>query len=281
MPTRTISPRLTAAAFILAAPAAVAQEALNMPAATQPAAEHFTFRSLYRYTRLDEDPTNQNRSADDHRIDAIIAYGITGELSASLTLPLTYRRTSFNMVMPSYSDVGVADPTLMLKWRFWQRDLGPVDTIRTSLLLGAEVPIGDGALTSGSLDPIAGVVITTVLGRHGLNGSVQYTLTTGGDRQPLTFAQGQADALRADASYLFRVSPERYTAETTAASYTVLELNWRYETNGDRELFLSPGFLYEAKTWAAEVGVQIPIEQSLRHRPETEYAIVAGVRFLF
>ncbi len=265
----------------IAAGAAHAQEALNMPAATQPAAEHFTFRALYRYTSLDDDPTPRGRTVDEHRIDAMIAYGITGELSATLTLPLATRRTMFDDGTPSDTDVGVMDPTAMLKWRFWKEDLGPVDTVRVSLLVGAELPIGDGVYTSGSVDPIIGGVITSVLGRHGLNGALQYTLTTDGDDEALTFAQGQADALRADASWLYRLSPEKYAEDTKAATYSVLELNWRYETNGDRELFLSPGLLYEAKTWAAEIGVQIPIEQSVGHRPETEVAIVAGLRFLF
>lgn len=271
----------TGAGVVAVAGAAHAQEAINMPSATQPAAEHFTFRALYRYTSLDDDPTPRGRSADEHRIDAIIAYGITGELSASLTLPLATRRTTFDDATPSDTNVGVMDPTAMLKWRFWKEDLGPVDTVRVSLLVGAELPIGDGVYTSGSVDPIVGCVITSILGRHGLNGALQYTLTTDGDDEALTFAQGQADALRADGSWLYRISPEKYAEDTKAAVYSVLELNWRYETNGDRELFLSPGLLYEAKTWAAEIGVQIPIEQSVNHRPETEFVVVAGIRFLF
>lgn len=271
---------IACAPFLLLAPAAAAQEVLNMPSATQPAAGHFTVRPMARFTRYEDDPTTQGRTARETRADLIIAYGITGELSASATLPFTHRRTTFADGSTD-ANVGLADPTILFKWRFWKEDLGPIDTIRTSLLFGAELPLGDGVYTSGSVDPIVGVAMTTIRGRHGLGASVQYTLTTDGDSEPLTFGHGLADAIRADASYAFRIDPAEYESDTPAATYAVLELNTRFETNGDREVFLSPGLLYEARTWAAEFGAQIPVERSLDHRPKVDYALVLGIRILF
>ena len=61
----------------------------------------------------------------------------------------------------------------------------------------------------------------------------------------------------------------------------MLELNGLYETNGDNQIFLSPGVLYEATTWALEASVQLPIFQDLADRPETDVVVVVGVRLLF
>ncbi|MFG0292229.1 MAG: hypothetical protein ACF8MJ_03640, partial [Phycisphaerales bacterium JB050] len=90
-----------------------------------------------------------------------------------------------------------------------------------------------------------------------------------------------ADLLRFDTAYLYRLSPEEYGADFVASTYAVVELNGTYETNGDTELFISPGLLYEASRFALELSVSMPVFQNVDHRPEPEYSVGVGVRFLF
>jgi len=88
-----------------------------------------------------------------------------------------------------------------------------------------------------------------------------------------------ADLFCWDAAYLYRVTPAEFTAETDGAWYALCELNGLYETNGDAELFVSPGLMYEAARWTLELSVQVPVWQSLDHRPAAEYLLSVGLRF--
>ena len=58
-------------------------------------------------------------------------------------------------------------------------------------------------------------------------------------------------------------------------------MNGAYETNGDNEVLISPGILYEAVSWAFEASVQLPLARDLDHRPETDFSVLFGVRLLF
>lgn len=124
-----------------------------------------------------------------------------------------------------------------------------------------------------------GFAYTQVAGRHGLNGSLQWTFTTAGNDEPIFAGEDTADLGRYDLAYLFRLSPEQYSVDTTGALYAVCELNGFYETNGDNELFLSPGLMYEARTWTAELSIQVPVWQEIEHRADARYALIAGLRF--
>jgi hypothetical protein len=178
-------------------------------------------------------------------------------------------------------DFGINDLALSLKYRPFQTDLGPVDSVRLAFIGGIEIPSGDGDFSSHSFDPFAGAVFTAILGRHGINQSISYKFNTGGDEFTMRAGDGQDDALRYDTAYLFRVSPATYAADTTAALYATVELNGIYETNGDNEALLGPGLLYEAKTFAAEATVGLPVIQDVDHRPDTDLTVTLGLRLLF
>src|SRR5690606_27563470 len=84
---------IAAAAFacLFASPCALAQEAPNSPAATQPAAGHATVRQQLRYIRYGDDPTAADRRAEDIVWWHAVSVGLTGELSLSFEAPLIYR----------------------------------------------------------------------------------------------------------------------------------------------------------------------------------------------
>jgi hypothetical protein len=126
-----------------------------------------------------------------------------------------------------------------------------------------------------SFNPIIGGVFSIVRGRHGFN--------LGGSAEIVSEARDEApDMLHYDASYLFRLAPARFDAETSGkAWYAVLELNGLSETNGDNELFLSPGIMYESKRLTIDAAIQFPVWQELDHRPDTEIIIALGARLSF
>lgn len=75
------------------------------------------------------------------------------------------------------------------------------------------------------------------------------------------------------------MSPKEYAADTHAAWYALCEVNGLYETNGDHEVLIAPGIMYEARTWTAEISVQLPLWNDIEERAELDYAIVTGIRF--
>ena len=269
------------AAALFSAPPAHAQEATNTPAATQPGVGKWYVRQRVQYFRLGDDPSPEQRDIDKIVATTALTYGITRDLSATLTLPLAL--TSEDAAGPggTETEFGAYDASLTFKWRPLQWDLNPVDSVRMAFIGGIEAPTGTRDLSSHSWDPYVGAVFTTILGRHGFNQALTYKFNSGGDAYPITPGDGPDDALRYDTSYLFRLSPERYTAQTTAATYLTFELNGLYETNGDNEILAGPGILYEARTFALEAAIGFPILQDVDERPETDLVITLGFRYLF
>lgn len=260
-------------------PAALAQEAINTPAATQPGAGRLVTRFQLSIREFGHDPTGEDRSGRDITLRTIVAVGLTGDLSLEARTTAVQRD---NFSGPSPGSAGLwGESDLTLKWRAWKRDLGPVDTMRLSLLAGAEFPTGTGGMSSHSVDPIFGAVFTGIFGRHGINQAARYKLTTGDLADPIYAGESLADAILLDTAYLFRLAPAQYQTDTQGAWYAVLELNTAIETNSDVELQLGPGILYEGRRIALEAGVQLPVYQDLHHRPETEWAVTLGIRFLF
>lgn len=257
---------------LLPAPGALAQEAIHTGAATQPSPGHTIIRQQFTYHRLRDDPTGLDRSVDQFLSSTIISHGLSSDLSLSLRAPFFHREVDAPEPGDRREFTKLDDPSATLKWRFIRHDTGPIDTFRAALLAG---------VVTGSWDPYIGVVATAIRGRHGLTLQGQWLFTTDSERRPLFPGDAAADLFRADAAYVFRVSPAEYGADTKAAFYGVMEVNSFAETNGDHEVFLSPGILYEAERFAFEAGVQVPVSQALDHRPETSFSLTFGLRFLF
>jgi hypothetical protein len=260
---------------------ALGQEATNTPAATQPGVDKWYLRQRVQYIRLGEDPSPEDRDVQKVVATTALTYGVTRELSATLTLPLTLSFEDPAGPAETDTEFGAGDGSLSLKWRPLQWDLNAVDSVRLAFFGGVEAPTGSGDLGSHSWDPYAGIVFTTILGRHGFNQALTYKFNTGGDAFNTIAGDGPDDALRYDTSYLFRLDPAEYSADTTAATYFTLELNGLYETNGDNEILFGPGILYEARTFALEAQIGLPIVRDVDERPETDLVFTLGFRVLF
>ncbi|MCC6358976.1 MAG: hypothetical protein IT450_09545 [Phycisphaerales bacterium] len=276
-------PRLTATVCIaLVAASANAQEPPNAyESATQPGPGTFIFKPQLRYFDLNDAPASRWGETHQLNFSNTLNFGIARDWSASVRFPLEQRWQSSSAAGGSEESFGVGDLTTLLKWRVWRNDTSPLDTQRLAVFVGLEWPLGQSEFSSRSFDPVLGAAYTQVTGRHGVNLSGAWKFTTDGDDAPLLAGEGQADLFRYDAAYLFRIHPEQYTADTKGAWYAGFELNGLYETNGDHEVFLSPGIMYEAQSWVLELSVQLPVIQRLDWRPETDFAVVFGLRFLF
>lgn len=266
-------PLLILLSTLALAQAARAQESIVVPAPTQPGEGRFTLGERFRYLRFDDDDRG---TIDQYEAITTLQYGLPANLALSFELPVTIRDFEDRTLE------GISDMTALIKWRVWQHDSSPVDTMRLGLSAGARFGSGHDDVSDEDVDPYLGAAFMLISGRHGFNVALDYTLTTGGGHErPIMPGDAQADYVHAGLAYLFRIAPEEYTADTDASWYAVLELSANYETNADRELFIAPGILYEARRWAAELSVLIPVAAQVDERPDTEIGVIAGLRFLF
>ena len=273
--------------FLMLAPLACfwstarAQSPINAPGAMQPSTNTGVLHEMFLYRDRGPDPTMGDLGADEYIALTQVAYGLQYNLSMQLDVPVAY--SSIQPASPSDDDddFNIADSTLLLKYRVFRHDPAPAETIRFSLIGGLQIPGNSTYRMDAShdaWDPIVGAVFSTVLGRHGFNLSALYEFYTGGDE-----GMGDAfdDSVRYDASYLFRLAPAEYTEDSASAWYAVIELNGYYDLNGDHELFISPGVMYEARTFTLDASVMIPAHQDLDYRAESEFLVGIGARFSF
>lgn len=165
------------------------------------------------------------------------------------------------------TDSGFVRAGLLLKQRFLRRDLGPLDTWRASVLAGADLPGDEKVREAAHISPRLGVATTAILGRHGLNGQIDWTGRTGED-----------DRFRLNGSYLYRLAPATYAVDSRGAWYAVAEWLNEVTTGGDLRSDAVIGLLYEARNWAAEVGLRLPLAQD--GLPELRQEVVVGLRWL-
>jgi hypothetical protein len=273
------------AALSSATSSAVAQEPINATdSATSPSPGHFILKHQFRWSSLslDAGPRDRRGDIDDYSLFTTVNMGLTRDLSMSVRFPLTARDQSFTFGLNGRDrEQGIGDVSFLAKYRIYQNDVNALDTQRLSLIAGAQIRTGDSPFTGDGYNPIAGIAFTQISGRHGFNAALQTTFTTGGIRDPIRAGQSDADLIRYDAAYLYRISPAEYSAGTHGALYGVIELNGYYETNGDHELFIAPGIMYEAAKWTAELSIPLPAWQAIDDRAETDFTVVAGVRFSF
>lgn len=252
-----------------------AQAPINSDVALQPSLGHLILRQQFRYTQA-----NFDRGPADLDIRLItssttVVYGVRNNITLLLNVPTVLsRRTKNNKTGGTDTDGGFADLTALAKVRLYRNDFGPTDTARIDLLGGLELPTGEDAFSSDSVDPIVGAVATVTFGRNYVSTDLLWKFNTAGG------IQGN-DLLRYDAAYIYRLWPAEYAVGQTTQLNGVLELNGFHWTGGDNELFLSPGLQYVARRWIVEATVQLPIWQNLRSRPEREFVLGLSVRTQF
>ena len=254
--------RRCAAVLILAGATAVAQEPVFMDAATHPGRGQFYARLQLG---LEEGTLRYDGSKGTQAgMTLKLVHGLTPRLALVLDAGLRDR------VRPPEGDseAGLADWTLRLKWRVAKLDLGPVDTWRTSLFAGVRGPGSPQTRETDRIAPTLGLASTAILGRHGFNGAMSWTAKT-----------DAPEVGTVDVSHLFRLTPAAFTAGTRGAWYTVIESLNTVEPGGTRRHVLAPGLLYEARRWAWEAGVRLPVNDRASDRFNVE--AVTGFRRLF
>lgn len=271
--------QLAVVLLFFARPAA-AQEPINADSATQPSPGHVTIKEQLRFMSLNGDQGSRREQSRirDLVLSNSVAIGLSSDWSLNLRVPLVARWQNYDRGGTD-REQGIGDVTTLVKWRFYRDDDGPLNTTRVALLGGMETRTGDNPFTNDAYNPILGIAATKIMGRHGLNGHLQWTFTTDGAPDPILPGMSTADVFRCNGAYLYRLSPAEFTAATSGGAwYAMIEANGVYETNGDHELLLAPGVMYEARTWVFELSVQLPVWREIDHRAKTEYVVIAGVR---
>jgi hypothetical protein len=236
---------------------ALAQEPVYMEAATHPGRGKVTLR-LLTVRAVEERGGGEERRTTRGVFKG--AWGISGRLAALVD-------AEWDRVRGTAEADGLAKVSLRVKQRIHKRDLGPVDTWRTSLQLGAEIPGDESVHGPRRVGGRWGLVSTAIWGRHGWNGEIDWTARS-----------SERDEMEVNASYVFRLAPARYGATTRDAWYAVAEsLNQWFEGGSNRH-DLALGVLYEATQWAAEVSLRLPVKQEAGIERDVSWA--AGVRYL-
>lgn len=269
-----------AAACSLAS-AVLAQEAMYTQAATMPGPGSFIVREQLHWFRYGTNPITGDKREDLFEASTSFNIGLVRALAVTVDVPAALKRTQ-GRTGSTQSAVGVEDFGVLFKYRVAMDNPGGVDTTRFALLGGADITSGDNSnFASQSVNPRLGAVYTRVRGRHGFNVDTLFTLNTGGTERSNNGGEGPSDALALNVSYLYRIDPDRFTSESNGAWYITAEINTLYETNGDAEVRWSPGLMYEGRTFGLEFMSQFPLWHDVRRRPELDFGVGVGVRFLF
>jgi hypothetical protein len=175
---------------------------------------------------------------------------------------------------------GMSDLEVLWKWRFLTKNTGAVDTSRTALLAGVQIPSGTGDWATGSFNPSVGAAHTLIRGRVGFGGYGLYKLNTGsGALLDPTGMNGKGGAWTLGASTTWRIHPASYTAGSKGAWYLAAEGAWTGGAEGD-SIRIGPSLFYEAETWVIEAGWQYYPMTTGSMMPVNSMGVV-GVRFFF
>jgi len=260
-----------------------AQQSFYNPSAAQPSPGVLMYRQTFEFMKFGDDPSALMRDIEQLQINFELAYGVTKDIAVLLRVPTIARSLESPVPGVSSDDFNLGDAHIMFKYRIWQHDSGPIDTMRLSLLGGLDLPTSHRPFDNAGWDPMIGAVFTSIQGRHGVNLAARFKFNTHerSSGPPTTLDDGLEDQLMLDASYLFRLAPTQYESNTHGAWYFMLDCNAAFETNGDSEIRLAPGIMYEARSWVVEAAIQLPIYEDLDHRPEMEFVVGVGFRVLF
>ena len=269
---RIYAPLLSFFTVMVCAPATILAGPINTDVALTPPKGGSIFRLQYIYSESDGSGDVQHVNAS--IIKGTYVFGLKENLALFLTVPHVHREV--DVVKPQLgrferSDRGVADLTFLAKYRFWQDDRRPGETLRWAAIGGLNIRSGDSDFTSDSYDPIVGTVFTWQRDRGWFDADLIYQFNTGG-------GESRHDALRYDLAYSYRLTPARFEPGNAWELDAVAELNGRYITDGSHEVFLSPGLQFITKQWILETSLQLPIIQDI-DGPETDYRFVVGFRF--
>lgn len=230
-----------------------------MEAATHPGMGHLYSRLLLHAEGSDGADSATGWGVDRYTADIKLSLGLHSNLAVVFDGLVDH--------VPSGS-VRLAEVMVRAKYRLLRMDLGPTDTWRTSALAGVMVPVARER--EDALGVRLGVASTAILGRHGLNATADWMM----------WPKGQ-DEVALNASYLFRLAPAEYGMETEAAWYVEVESLNTFA--GSVATDAAAGLLYEAQSWAAEVGLRVPLggDTPSPSGATKRVTIAFGLRYLF
>lgn len=260
---------LVVVALAAAVPAAAQ---INTDVALTPPKGGSIFRLQYTYSEADRFGEIEHVNAS--TVKSTYVYGLKEDLALFLTVPYQNRQVDrFDREFGRIEDAhdGIGDLTLLAKYRFWQDDRRPGETLRWAALGGLNIRSGDSEFSSDSYDPILGTVFTWQRDRGWFNADLLYQFNTGG-------SEFSRDSIRYDLAYSHRLIPAVFEPGNAWQLAAVAELNGNYVVDGSHELFLSPGLQFITHRWIFETSVQLPVIQDFAG-PETDYRFVVGFRF--
>ncbi len=240
---------------------AFAQQGPHVPAPTQPGKGVWILETTWNSFEF----TRNGAEKTDSILSNRLTRGLSGDWSAFLEEPL--------MDLSQAGDLRVG-----LRHRLWQKDTASVDTERFGLSGGLRLPTGATAFSTDQVAPFFGASWMKISGRQGLNLAAVWREGHGSLPDPVRPGDGERDLLELHGGFLWRMNPVNWGSGRVASTYATVELSGYREGNGDSELLLAPGILYEAPTWAGFLTLQIPALDSLDHRPERGPTLTAGIR---
>ncbi len=234
-----------------------AQEPTYMDAATHPGAGQFYSRFLVSKSEYTESETETEEIAATLKL----IYGIYFKLA--VLAEFKFATISAN----DLDEYGLLQSTFQFKYRLFKNDLGPLNTWMASAFAGVTVPGDIDKKTKTDAYPRFALVSTAILGRNGINAELEWE----------TYGK-EPDLFIFNASYLYRIAPGEYAAHTRGAWYSMVESLNKVTDDGDSRFDVAVGILYEARRWALEASIKMPIEQNWTIKED--YNITLGARFL-
>lgn len=248
---------LPAVSALVAAAVAVGQEPTHMDAATHPARGQSYWRVLFSNSEFEVGETAQR----EFTAIARVAYGLYATFAALVEAELG------RLSAGDHGRTEWSGATLQLKYRLFKKDFSPLNTWMASVFAGVTAPGDTGEKAHPDVYPQGALASTAILGRHGANLELNWE-----------GHGGEPDRFAVNASHLYRLRPVRYTADSRGAWYSVVESLNQFTDNGDSRSRVAIGILYEARRWAWELSVVLPVEQ--RWPEEERYRVTTGLRFL-
>ena len=247
-----------------------AQQASWTSAPTVPLAGHFILRTTATRALHEEgDGTPRRSQISRARID----YGLSGDHALFFELPLRGRGHRHD---PTLGDVSVG-----WKWRFHATQPAPGEQGQASLSLGATLPTGADRHTAEETVPQAELAWMQTQGRLSIGASLSWQGKGEPYRRPLFAGESGEECLRYAGALVYRLDRAARPKGIGAATYLTLEAIGTREDNGDTELAIAPGLLYEAPNFAAELSFALPTNSDVTDRPESDGALLFGLRFLW
>jgi hypothetical protein len=244
-------------ALFFAAGPLVAQEATYMGAATHPGKGQFYSRLLVSQSEY------ANAARETKELAAIVklVYGIRP------TLALLAEGKFSDLTADDGHETGLLHSTIQIKYRLFKRDLSPLNTWMTSAFAGVTVPGNMNRSSDMQAYPRCALVSSAILDRHGLN--VEFEWEEYGN---------DPDRFAINASHLYRLAPAEYAIDTRGAWYSMVESLNHFTDDGDSRFDMAIGILYEARRWACELSIRLPLAQDWQQ--EDDYNVTIGLRFL-